>query len=201
MANRIYLMPVYDGQGFRVPKYYHLPDKINPNALLIQGEGHVYSMMLFGYNQGCITALNTAQANHDLIKAQPDVVIFPIDLDKTPIPARVNEIKNFVESVGFPANWVSTSITYRAILRRLTRFCQLSQEFRDGTTESLLSNGDTLESQVNNLSTNKRDKINSIRSRRGLPDLAGTETVREILNTLTMNYEEQADIQLGDELV
>lgn len=118
---RFYLLPIQrvipdlpaEPTPYRGPAY--LRWRMNPDGLNVQ-----WSMKDYGIIDHGIVAVNAEDADHAWLAAQTGVYQFPANLDGKPSATLRNAMKARLEDVRVPGNWISSSDTYRVILRTVT---------------------------------------------------------------------------------
>jgi hypothetical protein len=112
---RFYLIPITEeminGTLYRHPKYWVW--KFDQDLPLIQGPK---GMLAYGFTPfGLLGAPEISQADHDFLAAQPDVYVFPVDIDQ---PITDPTIDDFFENVNLPTDWLTPATTYRELMRQ-----------------------------------------------------------------------------------
>lgn len=117
MTMRIYLMPLSGAGTYKDPRLPKYSTSFNSG----------WSMLPYGPEPYCIVASDTNNTVHTNITANSDVRAFPDDLDSTLTGGARTQIVNTLEAGSVPAQWVTTGMTYRTVLRRLSGIFQMLQ--------------------------------------------------------------------------
>lgn len=113
MSVRVYIVPVVaDVVGFTA-KYF--------NDLGVSWTGQLY-----GLEPVMLVAADVTGPQHTSIAANGDVAAFPLNLDAV-IGANLATVQAQLESRDMPSDWVDASMTYRQLLKWLTRLFALVQ--------------------------------------------------------------------------
>lgn len=193
-------MPIRDTDNKRFPKYCYFPGspEVSHVDSVVSEGGTGYKCMHFGLVDACIVSVNCTDAQHDQLNAISDTLRFPLDLDNNITTNAIDSARPFLEFIGFPADWINTTLTYKQVLRRLVKFCMISQEFKGRFLGRLVGLDETLDTLVSELSVNKINRFKVIYDNRGLTYPAGTDTLRDVLNKLVENYVSNKGISLRD---
>lgn len=139
----------------------------------------------------------TNQQRNALI-AFSDVDEFPANLDNT-VGVNLATVTAALEAKGIPGDWVTSGMTYRAVLRWVARLFLIAQRLNGRAGLQLLSD-QTLSSTVGDLSIAKRQALNEAAQSLGL-DTSGVTlgmTIRQALKILGNQIE--IPIALGGDL-
>lgn len=140
MPVRFYIVPL-DGSGNSIS------DAIRPKYIADMGvrwsgvDSNVFQRYLVGAD---VTA-----GQHTTISSNPDVLSVPLNLDTT-VGASRNAVVTALESLNFPANWITAGTTFRQVLRVLRRAFGVFQRIR-GMRRVWSFEGITLDTQLNSL--------------------------------------------------
>lgn len=199
MANRFYLVPkIGDGltpfTAFR-PKY-------TDNGDLGAGwnlSGR-FSSLDYGAEACMLMVSDVTAEEHNALAAQTDVLAVPIPLNDNVGAAAVNIIQNKLEGANLPAEWVTTALTYRQVLRTVRRIITFIQRFRGLFNASIFIDGVTLDSRINQIPAAKRSRLADTAADLGLSTegITGTTTIRVALR---MVADQLPDVVLGGETI
>jgi len=127
MAVRIYVIPttspIFNGKPWRCVKYLgdtwlaaRIDASFAPEVGLenIQSSRHYY-----GANPVAIVIADVTPAQNTILSGKPDVLTVPANMDDDLSAGAVSTTQNFLESLHIPAGWVSTALTYRAVIRKI----------------------------------------------------------------------------------
>ena len=179
MAVRFYLMPeAGDGTA---------PDAINGWHPKYRDElPEPRWWMHYGREGIFVTAADVTATQHSTLSGHGDVTAVPLNLDANPTAGAVAQIQSLFESFNIPSGWVSTSLTYRQILKGLVGIVRLYQRF-DGYLGRLFGSGITLDTNVSDIPAGPRSKMAAAAQSLGC-DTTGmsTMTVRQALRSLAI---------------
>jgi hypothetical protein len=120
---RFYLLPILMTATSRGAKYIKWRD--NPDGIPVSSWG----LMDYGFEPVCVFAGEMTDEQHIELSAYPDVYALPIDLDML-VGEEATALKTAFEAFNFPANWITPSISYRQVLRRIAASCQCLQRLK-----------------------------------------------------------------------
>ena len=151
MTVRVYVLPMViipvGDRNFRAPKYLGAR-----NPPLVGLENIAYNCMDYGMEDVCILIADVTIAQHNLLSAQTDVLSAPQNIDNNLNAGAVTTVKNFLELLHIPANWVSTADTYRDVLRLVGWLFQFMQRVHGIFQEKLFVAPNTLSTTYSQLS-------------------------------------------------
>ena len=126
-------------------------------------------------------------ADITLINSQADASVLPVNLDTNLTAGQVTAIQNRLEGMNMPANWVSTSDTWRGVLRVIGGMIRFNQRFKGhGDGAGMFQPGITLSSTVGDLPVGVRQRLNNAATSLGL-DTSGitlSTTLRAVYRNL-----------------
>lgn len=196
MAQRFYLVPkVGDGltpfSAFR-PKYTD-PDDLGAGWNLAGR----WQALDYGSEASFLMAADVTGAEHTSLSAQTDVLAVPPALDNNVSAIALATVRSKLEAANLPGSWVTTSHTYRQVLRTVRRAITLVQRYR-GLHGLPLFDGVTLATQWNQLTQAQKDRFRAAADDLGLDYSAVTNdmTLRQILKLVA---DQLPDITLGGE--
>lgn len=183
MAVRAYLMPIIvttnpvSGLETRAPKYTF--------------EGIDSSGVDYGIRPVYLFFAEVTPAQHSSIVANADVSAFPANLDAT-TGANRQAVENALEGYGLPGAWVTTSTTYRAVLRVILGSCLIAKQYRrlareEGADPDLLPDGITLGTPYSDMPADYRDRLERavVAAEYTIPDpVPQGATIRDLLRTV-----------------
>lgn len=176
MATRFYFVPMVTAEDdgviavFRCPKY----------ALTLSGR---WQGIDYGAEDICLLVADVTPSEHTILSGQADVVSVP-ELTGNVIGAAT--VRNRVEALGLPAEWITNGTSWRVVLRRLRKIVMFAQKFRGLFKARLFEDGITLDSTVNQIPLAKRQRLADTADALGLDRSAitGSTTVRQALRIL-----------------
>lgn len=150
MALRVYFVPVI-GDGLTIatprrPKYI---------SGVIAG---AFQCMDYGNEPTMLVAAEVTNAEHTAIAANPDVVVVPANLNNT-IGVNLAAVQAALDSLNIPADWITSGMTYRTVLKWIALLFLLCQRFQGLVGGRLFPAGITLNSTVGDLTVNVRQKL------------------------------------------
>lgn len=190
-------MPMHVNGKLIMPKYcYHPydPEASHPDSVTSSGG---FSCMTFGLDEVAIVSVNTTDENHALINAKADTLRFPLNMGNTISQGAIDTAGPFLESIGFPCDWITPALTYKQVVRRLVKFCQIGQEFQGMFKRKMFESLESLNTPLSELTANKRNRLRAIYDRKNIDHPSSTDTLRDVLNTLTLNYRNPDGNRLG----
>jgi len=191
MANRLYVVPVV-GAGTdadrRRPKYFRD---------VIAG---AYGAMDYGVEPWMVVGADLSASDHALLASQVDVQALPLDLTATLTGGQVTATKAFLEAANLPAGWVTTALTWAAVVRTVLGVFSFVQRFgaiyaaaTGSPPPSLFSGGVTLDSTFGSLPLAVRTALADTADDQGISTagITGGTTVRVLLKTMADAYEDR----------
>jgi hypothetical protein len=189
MANRLYIVP-------RIGTGTH----DDPYRAKYFGDGTVperYSATYYGFEPLAFVVADLSAADQATITAFTDARILPTDLSQNLTGAQVTATSSYLEGVGIPAGWITTSLTWTQVLRVILgifsfmqRMSVLYSDANGGAHVSIFGGGATLDSTFGSLPTAVRTAMIAAAQDQGISTAglqAGT-TIRVILKALGDNY-------------
>jgi hypothetical protein len=176
VATRFYIVPkIGDGLTFETP--------FRPKY--ITDLGVPWSAMDYGKETTMLVGAEVTGAQNTSISANLDVTAIPAALDSNLSAGAVTVVQNALENLKMPGAWVSTSSTYRQVVGNVARMCLLMQRFDGLNASTFFQSGITLDTRINQLTTNQRDKLAAAAGSLGLDVsfITGPMTVRTVLRT------------------
>lgn len=137
MANRFYLIPLETietmGKNYRGPKY--LKWGKNPDGMDV-----VWAMMDFGHEPVALVVADVTSAQHTELVGNIDVISIPANLDNNVSSVALNTVRDALEGMNIPGNWVQTTNTYREVVRSVAQVFQFTQRLAGIGADRLFSN-------------------------------------------------------------
>ena len=161
MTVRFYIMPIKTIGGiYRGPKY--LRWRFNPDGLNV-----MWSLKDFGYRDTCIVAADVSAEQHQDLASNEDVLAAPANLDNVIDTIQKRDtVRDALESLHVPGQWVNVDMTYREVLRPVTHLFLLAQRYHAITAEKygqgrkLVEAGYTLNTLVSEIPAQIRQDLN-----------------------------------------
>lgn len=197
---RYYLVPrIGDGHGVPLAELTELNGSWRPKytdrGALGPGNDIVsWSAMPYGIENAFLLATDATTAQHNALAAQADVLAIPTALDSNVSGLAVTTIQTKLEAVNLPAEWVTTSLTYRDVLRRVGKMILFASRYAgiadaNGYSQRWLDTV-TLDTRWNQLTQIQQNRLRATADSLGL-DYSG------VINTMTLR---QIIRLLGDQL-
>jgi hypothetical protein len=177
---RFYILPViWTGEKQRAPKY--LKSRYNPDGLPCR-----WSAKYYGLVDACLVACELTQDQHEQLAVEPDVAAAPEDIDQTISPVALPQAVAVLEALRIPAQWVTTSHTYRELLRMVAHLFMFAQRYHGMWHEGLIDSPAQLDLRWNEIPKERQDRITATADNQGYTyaDVKPTWLVRRILKYL-----------------
>ncbi len=151
------------------------------------------SSMPIGLDSLFLVKIIMEESLRDSIAGLSDVIAFKKDINATLNAGAVTATKNKLEAKKIPAGWVSTSTTWKDIIRFVALVAQMHQRFKGLFGEKLLPAGITLNTTYSQLPTAGKNKLISLADSFGFSkeSLTGASTIREILKELVLQWNQK----------
>lgn len=124
---------------------------------------------------------------HTALSAQTDVLAVPANLDTTISALALTTIQTKLEAANLPADWVTTSMTYRTVLRTLLKIAQIAQRYTGlFGTAPMWPAGVTLDTRWNQLTQAQQSRLLQVAQSFNLDTtgVTNTMTLRQIYRAL-----------------
>ncbi len=186
MTIRYYLLPVEEVQQggilFRGPKYLRWrfgTGTIDP----INGEGQ---WLDYGLRPVMLACANVTNPDHTVLAAALDVTDVPLNIDNTITAGALVAVQDALENIKVPGTWVTTSHTYRQVLRAVAGLFAFAQRYHEMHNEQLIENAVNLGTLWQDIPLAKRQRIQATADALGIDysPVTGTWTIRQILKFL-----------------
>lgn len=174
MAKRFYIVPK-SGDGLTKDTAFR------PKYLDAIGG---WAAMDLGLEPTMLVCGEVTNAQHTSINANADVIAVPQNLD-TQVGANLATVQANLESVNIPADWITSGMTYRDVLRWITRLFVFHQRAAR-LIGKFFAAGFTLDSLIGDIPQEKRQQLNSVAQNLGIDTSAITlsTTVRQAFRIL-----------------
>jgi hypothetical protein len=174
---RFYVLPkATNDLGAIAPKY------LSENAVTS------WQSMDYGLENAFLVGADVTSAQHTALSAQLDVIAIPLALDNTIAPSALSTVQSRLEGMNIPANWVTTSHTYRDVVRITAKVFQFMQRFHARQLRSFFQAGMTLDTQWNALTQAQKAALKDVADSFSPPldttGITSTSTLRDILRTV-----------------
>ena len=190
---RLYLLPIVhvplDGGGtYNCPKY--LQHRFNPAISGLETVRYAWETYLL--EDVGLAAAETNGAQHTLLASQLDVIALPENLDNLIQATAVARVRDYLDVMNVPANWIVSGMTFRSALRTLLNIWQLHNRYVGMVGKKLFDGTIRLNDTVADIPQRYRDDLRSAAESIGL-DYSGVTTS----TTIRQLFKMLAD-QLGD---
>ena len=179
MATRFYLLPIEVISGARGPKYLKW-------RFASAGMDVPWSMMDYGLQDTALVCADVTAGQHTTLSGNADVVSVPTNIDGNVTAGALSAVRASLESLWIPGNWVTTSHTYRQVLRVVAGLFQFAQRHHALHGEMLMQGAVNFNLTLGDLSAARRDRINATATSFGY-DTSGftlASTLRDVLKFL-----------------
>jgi hypothetical protein len=188
MAKRLYIVPkIGTGAGddaYR-PKYFKDLDGVS------------WSAMDYGLEPHFLVASELTTDQHNTLVANADVIAVPANLDAQ-VGTNRDAVVDALETLNVPAGWVTTTMTYRKILKIVAAIMLFAQRLHGHGGIRIFESGITLSTKFNKLPAATRTKLIAAAQSMNFDtsSLAGTSTIRQILKAMADQWSVK-DIKIG----
>lgn len=179
-----YLVPRFgDGltprTAFR-PKYFV---DATGRSLIASGQ---FVNIPYGLEPVVLVVANTTDAEHAAISANLDVLAFPRATDDPVSAIELNELQSRLEALKFPAQWITTSLSRRRVLRTVLQLCQFFTRYAVLESGTPFAGGATLTTRFNQLTVAQREAIQRVATNFGIDasGMGGATTLASALKTI-----------------
>lgn len=163
--------------GFR-PKYTRR-DELGPGWQI-----DLWAGMDYGFEPVFLLAATVTAAQHTTLAAQTDVLSVPVPLDDNVSAVALPKVQTSLEAMMIPGNWVTTTHTYRDVLRAVVKVIGFMQRYQGLFPSNLVfESGITLDTRWNQLTAAQRDRLVQVGASLALDTsgIVNTMTLRQIL--------------------
>ena len=154
---RVYILPILhiiDERGDqRGPKYVKWRDDLTGI------EPPRWGIMDYGLIDACLMTATVTQAEHEQLVAESDVRSAPEDIDQPISAIALSQVVTVMEALRIPAGWVTTSHTYREILRMIAGLFLFAQRHHGMHLEELIDNQAQLDVKWNQIPAIRSTRI------------------------------------------
>ena len=174
MATQLYVMPI-TGTGTDA-------DPRRPKYADTDLAGHAWGAMDYGNEPWMLVATATNAA----LAAEADVLTIPLNIDQNLTAGAVTTAQTFLENMALPADWITTAMTYRQVLRRVCQFFMLWQRCQGLGFNQLFTGGVTLSTTFGSLPANVKTILQNAAVSMNLDtsSITGASTLRQIIKVV-----------------
>lgn len=146
----------------------------------------MWSCIPFGNEGTCVLGADVTTADDTAISANPDVQSIPANLSANLSAGAVTQVQAALESRNIPAGWVTTSLTWRQVLRTVFTMALFMQRFTVYSVAKFFQSGVTLSTTFGSLPAGIRSALNNAAQSFGFntTGITGSTTIRAALKIL-----------------
>lgn len=179
MTIRFYVLPISRIGSSRGPKYFKW--RHNPTGIDCR-----WNIIDYGLIDQCIVCADVTPTQHTALAANADVLAIPANLNSKLTATAVNTAETYLEGIGMPAQWVSTTYTYREVLRIVAGCFLYMQRVTAILGRGITLTGGVLGLQMQNIAADIRLAMQQAADEQGFDYSAvtATTTVRQVLKAM-----------------
>ena len=149
-----------------------------------------WSMIDYGLVDVGVVAANVTAAQVTTMTAFSDVLVIPANINNNLNAAAVSAAQTFLENINVPAGWVSTSLTYRQVLRTITGMFLYMQRVTAIAGLALDWQSVSLGTQVQNIPLAWRNAMQQAADELhyDYTGITGTSTLRQVLKSMADDW-------------
>jgi hypothetical protein len=187
MTRRYYILPIEVNGTARGPKYFPWRFDPDPPALI----NEPWAMMDYGLMPTALLTSDLTAQEHSDLTANSDVIAPPANIDNTITAGALSQVQDALELLKIPAAWVSTSNTYREVLRVVAGVFQFAQRYFGLYGKSIFDEVTGLGTTWSELSTTFQDELLATAESMHIDTsgLTANTTMRTILKRLADAWE------------
>jgi len=145
----------------------------------------------YGFGTSCLVVADVTTEQHAVLAAHEDVIAVPANIDNYIPAAALPTVEAKLESLAIPGDWVTTSHTYRDVLRMTAHLFLLAQRYNGMTGHHFTEITDqTLDRLVSEIPTQIRQDLNAAAQSLGYDTsmIQGSWTLRRALRELAQQW-------------
>lgn len=164
-------------------------DHYHPNHFTVTGMGFDWRAIRYGDDGAFIVWADVTPTQHTALAANADLVALPANTTNT-VGANLTTVQSALESFNIPADWVTSGMTYRQVLRGVATLFQFAQMFHGRGYGKLIQAGVTLDTQFNALPQGVKNALLDTAQALNYDTsgLTGAITVRQILRLMAQQW-------------
>src|SRR5688572_2251526 len=173
MAKRFYVVPkIVEGPGIK-PKY-------------VGSLGVAFAAMDYGLEDTFLVGAEVTPEQHTGLASELDVIAIPANLDQQIGLTALETVKSRLEGLHVPSDWVTTSHTYREVVRLTGKLFLYMQRFHGQQLAVFFSGAITLDTRVNQLTNAQRTAMTVAAESLGLSvaSITGPMLLRQALKII-----------------
>jgi hypothetical protein len=156
--------------------------------------------MFFGAEPVALLAADVTPAQHSTLAAQSPITVVPTNLSST-VGASLATVQSALESWNIPSQWVTSGMTYRAVLKGVATVFQFAQRFHGLHGARVFLAGITLSTTVSQLTQAQRDRLAAVSDSFGWDrsQVTGATTMRQLLRGAAQQWD--GDVLFAEEVL
>jgi len=181
---------VDDGFGRLSTKYIHGTFNQAGGDVLAVASGK----MRYGFNEEVyLVAADVTTQQHNALAAHTDVTTIPANIDGNISAGALTAVKAALEALRIPGNWVTTSHTYRQVLRMVAGLFQFSKRHFKLHSKILIPTANNMDQTWGDLPLLVRQELQATADSFGYDysGVTGSTTIRTILKSLADQWGDQ----------
>jgi hypothetical protein len=142
--------------------------------------------MAFGLQPHVLVGADLSTFDHNTVVSNSDVIALPANLDQSVSAGALTTVQNALEAMNIPAGWVTTSMTYREVLRKVAKMMFFFQRLKGVGLARLLTGSVALNTQFQDLPLNARQRLIAAADSLNLDrsGMSGSTTIRQIMKAM-----------------
>jgi hypothetical protein len=153
-----------------------------------------WNLIDYGLIDQAIIAADVTNQQHTALAANSDVLAIPSNINSTLTATAVTTATAYLEGIGMPAQWVTTSHTYREVLRIVAGCFLYLQRVTAILGRSIVLTGGVLGLQMQNIAADIRAAMQQAADEQGFDysSVTATTTVRQVLKAMADAWGDKA---------
>lgn len=138
----------------------------------------------FGWDGTFLVGADVTPAQHSEIVANADVTSIPQNIDAN-VGANLNTVQTKLEALSIPADWITSTMSYRVVIRFILKLFQLISRYTADQAQRFFANV-TLDTTIAQLTAAQRNALNQAAQGLGLDTstITGSMALRQALRIL-----------------
>jgi hypothetical protein len=141
-----------------------------------------YGTIYYGTENWVLVGSDLSTSDDAAVVAAPDAFALPFNLDRTLTAGQVTNVQTKLESVNIPAHWVTTSLTWKQVLRTIAGMSLVLQRLSGVNATNFFSVA-VLNNTISSLPAQVRTDLVAAAAELNIntSGITGTTTIREAL--------------------
>ncbi len=146
--------------------------------------------MDYGLEAVMLIAADIQAADHTTISANADVVSIPANIDANLTAAGVTQTKAALEAINIPAEWVTTALTYRQVLKQVAKVFQFFQRLHGLGAGQVFTGGVNADTVFSSLPQAAKLSLSAAADSFGFDKttVSGSSTLRQIFKAMADQF-------------